>query len=164
MPIQRSQEPLCPYPRSQASSALRVENDRLKTEVEELQALLAQSRGQVSTLTSLLRDTSSSLDLQNQELEASCWLLEEVVEDHAEYQQVLPQFQAIEAELPEPPSEAEVGFCKEVSRSQKQEIVELRKQIADATNRLEELEEMVCRYWDRAHVAEGLIRQYPKDE
>ncbi|KAJ3862499.1 hypothetical protein EV359DRAFT_83287 [Lentinula novae-zelandiae] len=29
---------------------------------------------------------------------------------------------------------------------------------------LEELEEMVCQYRDRAHVAEGLIRQYPDDE
>lgn len=105
MPIQHSWEPLRPYSRSQASSALRVDNDRLKTEVEELQTLLAQSRGQVSTLTSLLRDTSSSLDLRSQELEASCQSLEEVARDRAEYQRVLSQFRAIEAELPEPASE-----------------------------------------------------------
>ncbi|GAW10054.1 hypothetical protein LENED_012280 [Lentinula edodes] len=85
MPIQCSREPLRPYPRSQASSALRVENDHLKAEVEELRTLLAQSRGQVSTLTSLLRDTSSSLDLRSQELEASRQSLEEVAVDRAEY-------------------------------------------------------------------------------
>ncbi|KAJ3806139.1 hypothetical protein F5876DRAFT_69201 [Lentinula aff. lateritia] len=139
MPIQCSREPLCPYPRSQASSALRVENNHLKTEVEELRTLLVQSRGQVSTLTSLLRDTSSSLDLRSQELEASRWLLEEVAEDHAEYQRVLSQFRVIEAELPEPPSEdlltrfriahSEVDAYREVAKCQKQELVELRKQV-----------------------------------
>ncbi|KAJ3911747.1 hypothetical protein F5877DRAFT_85585 [Lentinula edodes] len=170
---QRSWEPLRPYPRSQASSTLRVENNRLK----------AESRGQVSTLTSLLRDTSSSLDLRSQELEASHWSSEEVA------------FQAIEAELPEPPSEdlltrfriahSEVDAYKEVAKHQKQEIGELCKQVDDATSHssdayaeldsanaralcqqdcLEELEEMVCQYRDRAHVAEGLIRQYPEDE
>lgn len=106
MPLQRTREPLRPYPRSQASSALRVENDRLKMEVEELRALLTQSRGQVSTLTALLRDTSSSLDLRSQELESSRRSLEEVAADRAEYQRVLSQFQALEAELPEPSSEA----------------------------------------------------------
>ncbi|KAJ3804960.1 hypothetical protein F5876DRAFT_82368 [Lentinula aff. lateritia] len=195
MPIQRSREPLHPYPRSQASSALRVDNDRLKTEVEELRTLLAQSRGQVSTLTSLLRDTSSSLDLRSQELEASRRSLEEVARDRAEYQRVLSQFRAIKAELPEPPSEdlvtrfritySEVDAYREVAKRQKQEIGELCKQVDDTSSRssdayaeldsanaralrqrdrLEKLEEMVCRYWDRAQVAEGLIRQYPGDE
>ncbi|KAJ3863182.1 hypothetical protein EV359DRAFT_82598 [Lentinula novae-zelandiae] len=189
MPIHCSREPLRPYPRPQASSALRAENDRLKTEVEELQTLLVQARGQVSTLTSLLHDTSSLLDLRNQELEASRQLLEEVAGDRAEYHRVLSQFQAIEAELPEPPSEDLLTRFHiahaEVVKSQKQEIMELHKQVDDTTNRssnayaeldsansramcqrdhLEELEEMVCRYRDRAHVAEGLIRQYPKDE
>ncbi|KAJ3925508.1 MAG: hypothetical protein NXY57DRAFT_967713 [Lentinula lateritia] len=141
----RSWEPLRPYPRSQASSALRVDNDHLKTEVEELQTLLAQSRGQVSTLTSLLRDTLSSLDLRSQELEASRRSLEEVARDRAEYQRVLSQFRAIEAELPEPASEdlvtrfliahSEVDAYKEVAKCQKQEIGELRKQVEDATNR-----------------------------
>ncbi|KAJ3924563.1 MAG: hypothetical protein NXY57DRAFT_1044834, partial [Lentinula lateritia] len=88
---QRFREPLRPYPRSQASSALRVENDHLKMEV--------------STLTALLRDTSSSLDLRSQELESSRRSLEEVAADRAEYQRVLSQFQALEAELPEPSSE-----------------------------------------------------------
>ncbi|KAJ3924309.1 MAG: hypothetical protein NXY57DRAFT_1091055, partial [Lentinula lateritia] len=192
---QRSREPMRPYPRSQASSVLRVENDRLKAEVEELRTLLAQSRGEVSTLTSLLRDTSSSLDLRNQELEASRRSLEEVARDRVEYQRVLSQFQAIETELPEPASEdlvtrfhiahSEVDAYREVAKRQKQEIGELRKQVDDASSRssdayteldsanaralrqrdrLEELEELVCSYRDRAHVAEGLIRQYPEDE
>ncbi|KAJ3924978.1 MAG: hypothetical protein NXY57DRAFT_968623 [Lentinula lateritia] len=172
---QRLREPLHPYPHSQASSALRVDNDRLKTEVEELRALLAQSRGQ--------------------ELEASRRSLEEVARDRAEYQWVLSQFRAIEAELPEPPSEdlvtcfrithSEVDAYREVAKHQKQELRELRKQVDDATNRssdayaeldaanaralrqrdrLEELEELVCQYRNRAHVAEGLIRQYPEDD
>ncbi|KAJ3885151.1 hypothetical protein GG344DRAFT_70786 [Lentinula edodes] len=192
---QHSREPLRPYPRSQASSALRVENDCLKMEVEELRALLTQSRGQVSTLTALLHDTSSSLKLRSQELEASRRLLEEVAADHAEYRRVLSQFQALEAELPEPPSEdplthfciayAGVDAYREVAKRQKEELRELRKQVDDATNhssnayseldaanahalhqrdRLEELEELVCQYRNRAHVAEGLIRQYPEDE
>ncbi|KAJ3897344.1 hypothetical protein F5879DRAFT_996189 [Lentinula edodes] len=197
---QRTREPLRPYPRSQASSALRVENDRLKMEVEELRALLTQSRGQVSTLTALLRDTSSSLDLRSQELESSCRSLEEVAADRAEYQRVLSQFQALEAELPEPSSEAcfvldlstrfRIAYAgsdayREVAKRQKEELGELRKQVDDASNRsfeaysdldaanahalrqrdrLEELEELVCQYRNRAHVAEGLIRQYPEDE
>ncbi|KAJ3924510.1 MAG: hypothetical protein NXY57DRAFT_1086579, partial [Lentinula lateritia] len=192
---QRSREPLRPYPHSQASSALRVENDRLKMEVEELRALLTQSRGQVSTLTALLCDTSSSLDLRSQELESSRRSLEEVAADRAEYQRVLSQFQALEAELPEPSSEdlltrfhiayAGSDAYREVAKRQKQELGELRKQVDDASNRsfdaysdldaanaralrqrdrLEELEELVCQYRNRAHVAEGLIRQYPEDE
>ncbi|KAJ3911826.1 hypothetical protein F5877DRAFT_85506 [Lentinula edodes] len=192
---QHSREPLHPYPHSQASYALRVENDCLKTEVEELRTLLTQSRGQVSTLTALLRDTSSSLDLRIQELEASCQSLEEVTADCAEYRRVLSQFQALEAELPEPSSEDLLTcFCiayagmeayREVAKCQKEELGELRKQVDDATNRssdayleldaanaralhqrdcLEELEEWVCQYRNRAHVAEGLIRQYPEDE
>ncbi|KAJ3885172.1 hypothetical protein GG344DRAFT_83023 [Lentinula edodes] len=80
---------------------------------------------------------------------------------------------------------SEVDAYKEVAKRQKQEIRELCKQVDDATSRssnayaesdsanaralcqrdhLEELEEMVCQYWDRAHVAKGLIRQYPEDE
>ncbi|KAJ3858797.1 hypothetical protein EV359DRAFT_87196 [Lentinula novae-zelandiae] len=173
---QRSQEPLRPYPRSQAASALKAENDRLKAEVEELRGLLTQARGQTSTLTSLLHDTSSSLDIRSKELEASRRLLEE-------------------AELPEPPSEdlvirfhiaqSELVVTQETARKQKQEITELRKQVTDVEqrsfdvyteldsanaramrqrDRLEELEDMVCQYRDRAHVAEGLIRQYPEDK
>ncbi|KAJ3914004.1 hypothetical protein F5877DRAFT_83229 [Lentinula edodes] len=192
---QRSWEPLRPYPHSQASSALRVENDRLKTEVEELRVLLTQSQGQVSTLTVLLRNTSSSLDLRSQELESSRRSLEEVAADRAEYRRVLSQFQALEAELSEPSSEDLLTrFCiayagsdayREVAKRQKEELGELRKQVDDASNRsfnaysdldaanaralcqrdrLEELEELVCQYRNRAHVAEGLIRQYPEDE
>ncbi|KAJ3846001.1 hypothetical protein EV368DRAFT_89743 [Lentinula lateritia] len=160
---QRSQEPLRPYPRSQATSALKAENDRLKAEIEELRGLLTQARGQTSTLTSLLRDTSSSLDVRSQELEASRRSLEEVAVERAEYQRVLKQFQAIEAELPEPHSKdlvtwfhiahSELVVTKETARKQKQEIAELHKQVADVEQRS----------FDAAHVAEGLIRQYPED-
>ncbi|KAJ4469837.1 hypothetical protein C8R41DRAFT_925029 [Lentinula lateritia] len=142
---QRSQEPLRPYPRSQATSALKAENDRLKAEVEELRGLLTQARSQTSTLTSLLRDTSSSLDVRSKELEASRQSLEEVAVERTEYQRVLQQFRAIEAELPEPPSEnlvtrfhiaqSELVVTKEAARNQKQEIAELRKQVAGVEQR-----------------------------
>ncbi|GAW10478.1 hypothetical protein LENED_012749 [Lentinula edodes] len=80
---------------------------------------------------------------------------------------------------------SEVNTYREVAKRQKQKIRELRKPVDDASSRssdayaeldsanaralrqqdrLEELEEMVCRYRDRAHVAEGLIKQYPEDE
>ncbi|KAJ3803609.1 hypothetical protein F5876DRAFT_84896 [Lentinula aff. lateritia] len=175
---QRSREPLRPYPRSQASSALRVDNDRLKTEVEELRALLAQSRGQVSTLTSLLRDTSSSLDLRSQELEASHRSLEEVARDRVEYQRVLSQFQAIKAELPEPPSEdlvtcfrithSEVDAYREVAKRQKQELGELRKQVEDTTNRSSdayaELDAANARALRQRDRLEELEELYPEDD
>ncbi|KAJ3911600.1 hypothetical protein F5877DRAFT_73063, partial [Lentinula edodes] len=178
-----------------AGASQKAENDHLKAEVEELRMLLAQARGQNSTLTSLFRDTSSLLDLRSKELEASCQSLEEVAVERGEYQRVLTQFQAIEVELPEPSSEdlvtrfhivqSEVVVTREMARKQKQEITKLREQVAeveqhsfnayaelDSANaramqqrdRLEELEDMVCRYRDRAHVAEGLIRQYPEDK
>ncbi|GAW07478.1 hypothetical protein LENED_009473 [Lentinula edodes] len=145
-PMQQcSQESLRPYPRSQATSALKAENDRLKAEVEELRGLLTQARSQTSTLTSLLRDTSSSLDVHSKELEASRQLLEEVAVERMEYQRVLTQFRAIEAELPEPHSEdlvtrfhivqSEVVVTKEAARKQKQEIAELCKQVADVEQR-----------------------------
>ncbi|KAJ3924906.1 MAG: hypothetical protein NXY57DRAFT_968791 [Lentinula lateritia] len=141
-PAQRSQEPLHPYPHSQAASALKAENDHLKAEVEELRGLLTQARGQTSTLTSLL----------------------------------LTRFHIAQSEL---------VVTQETARKQKQEIAELRKQVTDVEQRsfdaymeldsanaramrqrdcLEELEDMVCRYRDRAHVAEGLIRQYLEDK
>ncbi|KAJ3911699.1 hypothetical protein F5877DRAFT_85629 [Lentinula edodes] len=110
------------------------------------------------------------------ELEASHQSLEEVAVDHAEYQRVLSQFQAIEAELPEPSSEdlltcfriahSEVDTYREVAKCQKKEIGELRKQVDDATshssNAYTELDSANARVL--AHVAKGLIRQYPEDE
>ncbi|KAJ3898474.1 hypothetical protein F5879DRAFT_994760 [Lentinula edodes] len=157
---QRSQEPLRPYPRSQASSALRVDNDRLKTEVEELRTLLAQSRGQVSTLTSLLRDTLSLLDLRSQELEASRRSLEEVARDRAEYQRDLVTRFRI--------AHSEVDAYKEVAKRQQQEIGELHKQVDDASSHssltrsstplmlVHCVNEIVWRSWRKW--------QYPEDE
>ncbi|KAJ3925458.1 MAG: hypothetical protein NXY57DRAFT_967793 [Lentinula lateritia] len=174
---QRSQEPLRPYPRSQATSALKAENDRLKAEIEELRGLLAQARGQTSTLTSLLRDTSSSLDVCSQELEASRRSLEEVAVERAEYQRVLTQFQAIEAELPEPHSEdlvtrfhiahSELVVTKETAREQRREITELRKQVADveqrSSNAYEELDSAnarALRQRDRLEELEDMVCRY----
>ncbi|KAJ3804098.1 hypothetical protein F5876DRAFT_83792 [Lentinula aff. lateritia] len=105
------------------------------------------------------------------------------------------QFRAIEAELPDWPSEdvltrfflaqSEVGSYREIAVNQKQEIARLRQQIANVDkhsfktheeldvanaramrlrNCLEELEESVHCYRSHAHIAEGLIRQYPEDE
>ncbi|KAJ3924933.1 MAG: hypothetical protein NXY57DRAFT_968737, partial [Lentinula lateritia] len=182
-------------PFSQVNSSLKTENENLKSEVVELRRLLEVSRAENVTLTSLLRETSSSLDDRSKELESSRQALQEVSVDRVEYQRVLTQFKAIEADLPDLPSEdvltrfhiaqSEVASYREVAVSQKQEIARLRQQIADVDkrsfeahkeldaantramrlrDRLEELEESVHRYWSRAHVAEGLIHQYPEDE
>ncbi|KAJ3870736.1 hypothetical protein F5051DRAFT_447217 [Lentinula edodes] len=192
---QRNRDALRPYPRSQVNSSLKTENENLKSEVVELRRLLEVSRAENVTLTSLLRETSSSLDDRSKELESSRRALQEVSVDRVEYQRVLTQFKAIEAELPDLPSEdvltrfhiaqSEVASYREVAVKQKQEIARLRQQIADVDkrsfeahaeldaanaramrlrDRLEELEESVHRYRSRAHVAEGLIRQYPEDE
>ncbi|KAJ3845996.1 hypothetical protein EV368DRAFT_89750 [Lentinula lateritia] len=192
---QCNRETLCPYPQSHINTSLKTENDNLKSEVTELQRLLEVSRAENVTFTSLLRETSSSLDDCSKELESSRQALREVLADRVEYQRVLMQFRAIEAELPDLPSEdvltrfflaqSEVGSYREIAVNQKQEIARLRQQIADVDkrpfetheeldtanaramrlrDRLEELEESVHRYRSRAHVAEGLIRQYPEDE
>ncbi|KAJ3852029.1 hypothetical protein EV368DRAFT_65263 [Lentinula lateritia] len=192
---QHNHETLRPYPRSQVNTSLKTENDNLKSEVTELRRLLEVSRAENVTLTSLLHETSSSLDNRSKELESSRQALREVSADHVEYQRVLTQFRAIEAELPDLPSEdvltrfflaqSEVGSYREIAVNQKQEIARLRQQIADVDkcsfetheeldvanaramrlrNHLEELEESVHRYRSRAHVAEGLIRQYPENK
>ncbi|KAJ3876409.1 hypothetical protein F5051DRAFT_429784 [Lentinula edodes] len=210
---QRNRETLRPYPRSQVNTSLKTENDTLKSKVVELRRLLEVSRAENVTLTSLLRETSSSPDDRSKELESSRQALQEVSMDRVEYQHVLMQFRAIEAELPDLPSElsnhpillsgfllissfqdvltrfhiaqSEVPRYREVAVNQKQEIARLRQQIADVDKRsfeahkeldaanacamrlrdcLEELEESVHRYRSRAHIAEGLIHQYPEDE
>ncbi|KAJ3845871.1 hypothetical protein EV368DRAFT_70370, partial [Lentinula lateritia] len=191
--LQRNRKTLRPYPRSQVNSSLKTENENLKSEVVELRRLLEVSRAENVTLTSLLCETSSSLDNHSKEPESSRQALREVSVDRVEYQCVLTQFKVIEADLPDLPSEdvltrfpiaqSEVASYREVAVNQKQEIARLRQQIADVDkrsfeeeldaanaramrlrDRLEELEESVHRYWSRAHVTEGLIHQYPKDE
>ncbi|KAJ3925240.1 MAG: hypothetical protein NXY57DRAFT_968143 [Lentinula lateritia] len=192
---QRNREALRPYPRSHVNTSLKAENDSLKSEVAELRRLLEVLRAENVTLTSLLHETSSSLDDHSKELESSRQALQEVSADRVEYQRVLTQFRVIDAELPDLPSEdvltrffiaqSEVGSYREVAVKQKQEIAQLRQQVADVNkrsseaheeldvanaramrlrNRLEELEESVHCYRSRAHVAEGLIHQYPEDE
>ncbi|KAJ3859364.1 hypothetical protein EV359DRAFT_68220, partial [Lentinula novae-zelandiae] len=166
-----------------------AENEALRAEVADLCKLLETSRTETSTLTSILRDE------RNKDLEASRRALQEVAADRLEYNRVLVQFRAIEAELPEVPLEdaitrfhlalSEVDSYREVALWQKQELSELREQVAkerkrsfeaheelDAANvcaiclwdRLEELEESAHWYRARAHVAEELIRKYSEDE
>ncbi|KAJ3924922.1 MAG: hypothetical protein NXY57DRAFT_968759 [Lentinula lateritia] len=192
---QRNREALRPYPRCQVTMNLKTDNKNLKSEVTELRRLLEVSRAENATLTSLLCDTSSSLDDRSKELESSCRALQEVLADRVEYQRVLTQFRAIEAELPGSSSndvltcffisQVAVGGYREVAINQKQEIARLREQLAAIDKRsfevheeldvanahamrlrdhMEELEESVRRYRNRAHSAEGLIRQYPEDE
>ncbi|KAJ3915135.1 hypothetical protein F5877DRAFT_82140 [Lentinula edodes] len=142
---QRNREALRPYPRSQVNSSLKTENENLKSEVVELRRLLEVSRAENVTLTSLLRETSSSLDDRSKELESSRQALQEVSVDRVEYQRVLTQFKAIEADLPDLPSEdvltrfhiaqSEVASYREVAVNQKQEIARLRQQIAAANKR-----------------------------
>ncbi|KAJ3845749.1 hypothetical protein EV368DRAFT_90170 [Lentinula lateritia] len=123
--LQRNREALRPYPRSQVNPSLKTENENLKSEVVELRRLLEVSRAENVTLTSLLRETSSSLDARSKELESS--------------HQALQEFKVIEADF------ANARAMRLRDRS-------------------EELQESVHHYRSRAHVAEGLIHQYPEDE
>ncbi|KAJ3803912.1 hypothetical protein F5876DRAFT_84142 [Lentinula aff. lateritia] len=142
---QRNRKTLRPYPQSHINTSLKPENDNLKSEVTELRRLLEVSRAENVTLTSLLRKTSSSLDDRSRELESSRQALREVSADRVEYQRVLTQFRAIEAELPDSPSEdvltrfflaqSEVGSYRDTAVKQKQEIACLRQQIADVDKR-----------------------------
>ena len=87
---------------------MKAENDALRAEVADLRKLLEASRTETSTLTSLLRETTTSLDDRNKDLEASRRALQEVAADRLEYGRVLAQFRAIEAELPQAPLEVSV--------------------------------------------------------
>lgn len=87
---------------------MKAENDALRAEVADLRKLLEASRSETSTLTSLLRETTTSLDDRNKDLEASRRALQEVAADRLEYGRVLSQFRAIEAELPQAPLEVDV--------------------------------------------------------
>ncbi|KAJ3911518.1 hypothetical protein F5877DRAFT_73116 [Lentinula edodes] len=128
-----------PFPRARATAALKAENKTPRAEVADLCKVLETSRAETSTLTSLLRDTMTSLDDRNKDLEASRHALQDVAADCLEYSHVLAQFRAIEAELPEAPLEdaltwfhlavAEVDSYREVAIRQKQEISELREQV-----------------------------------
>ncbi|KAJ3871280.1 hypothetical protein F5051DRAFT_446397 [Lentinula edodes] len=128
-----------PFPRARANAALKAENEALRAEVADLRKLLEASRTETSTLTSLLRDTTTSLDDRNKDLEASRRALQEVAEDCLEYGRVLAQFTAIEAELLQVPSEdaltrfhlaiAQADAYREVAIRQKQELSELCVQI-----------------------------------
>ncbi|KAJ3924819.1 MAG: hypothetical protein NXY57DRAFT_968964 [Lentinula lateritia] len=179
---------LHPYP----TAALKADNEALWAEVADLRKLLEASRTGTSTLTSLLWDTSTSLNNCYKDLEASHCALQDVAADCLEYNHVLAQFRAIEAELPEAPLEdaltqfhLAVDSYREVAIRQKQELLELREQVdkeqkqsyeaheeLDAANAraihlqdcLEELQESVHRYRTRAHAAEELIRKFPEDE
>ncbi|KAF8830926.1 hypothetical protein HHX47_DHR1000172 [Lentinula edodes] len=109
MPVsQRSRDVPHPFPRARATAALKAENDTLRAEVADLRKLLEASRTETSTLTSLLRETTTSLDDRNKDLEASCRALQDVAADRLEYGRVLAQFRAIEAELPQAPLEVGV--------------------------------------------------------
>ncbi|KAJ3897284.1 hypothetical protein F5879DRAFT_927958 [Lentinula edodes] len=140
MPVfQHSPDVPHPFPRARSTAALRAENETLRAEVADLCKLLETSRAETSMLTSLLWDTTTSLDDRNKDLEASRRALQNVTADRVEYSHVLAQFRAIEAELLEAPLEdaltrfhlavAAVDSYREVAIRQKQEISELREQV-----------------------------------
>ncbi|KAJ3884903.1 hypothetical protein GG344DRAFT_83373 [Lentinula edodes] len=134
-PSQHSCDVPHPFPRARATAALKAENEALRAEVADLRKLLEASRTETSILTSLLRDTTTSLNNRNKDLEASRCALQDVAADCLEYGCVLAQFRAIEAELPQAPLEdtltqfhlavAEVDDYREVAIRQKQELSEL---------------------------------------
>ncbi|KAJ3928326.1 MAG: hypothetical protein NXY57DRAFT_964641 [Lentinula lateritia] len=170
---QHNRETLRPYPRSHINTSLKTENDNLKSEVTELRRLLEVSRAENMTLTSLLRETSSSLDDRSKELESSRQALREVSADRVEYQRILTQFRVIEAELPDLPSEDVLTrfFLAQSEVDVDKRSFETHEELDAANARamrlrdcLEELKESVHRYRSCAHVAEGLIRQLNESE
>ncbi|KAJ3858577.1 hypothetical protein EV359DRAFT_87521, partial [Lentinula novae-zelandiae] len=176
-PSQRSRDVPHPFPRAQATAALKVENEALRVEVADLRKLLEASRTETSTLTSLLRDTTTSLDDRNKDLEASRRALQDVAADRLEYGRVLAQFRAIEAELPQAPLEdaltrfhlavAEVDAYREVAIRQKQELSELRAQVDKEQKRSYEAHEELdaanaraIRLRDRLEDLEETVHRY----
>ncbi|KAJ3858972.1 hypothetical protein EV359DRAFT_86960 [Lentinula novae-zelandiae] len=131
---QHSRDVPHPFPRARATAALKAENETLRAEVADLRKLLEASWTETSTLTSLLRDTTTSLDDRNKDLQASRRALQDVAADRVEYGRVLAQFRAIEAELPQAPLEdaltqfhlavAEVDAYREVATRHKEELSE----------------------------------------
>ncbi|KAJ3804307.1 hypothetical protein F5876DRAFT_83389 [Lentinula aff. lateritia] len=150
-------------------SERRVENEALRAEVADLRKLLETSRAETSTLTSLLRDTTTSLDDRNRDLDASRRALQDVAADRQEYSRVLAQFRAIEAELPEAPLEdaltrfhlavAQVDSYREVAIRQKQELSELREQVDKEQKRSFEAHEEL----DAANARAIRIRDHLED-
>ncbi|KAJ3925066.1 MAG: hypothetical protein NXY57DRAFT_968471 [Lentinula lateritia] len=176
-PSQRSRDVPHPFPRARATAALKVENDALRAEVADLCKLLEASRTETSTLTSLLRETTTSLDNRNKDLEASRRALQDVAADRLEYGRVLAQFRAIEAELPQAPLEdaltrfhlavAEVDAYREVAVRQKQELSELRAQVDKEQKRSYEAHEELdaanvraIRLRDRLEDLEETVHRY----
>ncbi|GAV98729.1 hypothetical protein LENED_000129 [Lentinula edodes] len=172
-PSQRSRDIPHPFPRARATAA----NDALRAEVADLRKLLEASRTETSTLTSLLRETTTSLDDRNKDLEASRRALQDVAADRLEYGRVLAQFRAIEAELPQAPLEdaltrfhlavAEVDAYREVAVRQKQELSELRAQVDKEQKRSYEAHEELdaanaraIRVRDRLEELEETVHRY----
>ncbi|KAJ3897297.1 hypothetical protein F5879DRAFT_927950, partial [Lentinula edodes] len=176
-PSQRSRDVPHPFPRARATAALKAENDALRAEVADLRKLLEASRTETSTLTFLLRETTTSLDDRNKDLEASRRALQDVAADCLEYGRVLAQFRAIEAELPQAPLEdaltrfhlavAEVDVYREVAVRQKQELSELRAQVDKEQKRSYEAHEELdaanaraIRLRDRLEDLEETVHRY----
>ncbi|KAJ3924719.1 MAG: hypothetical protein NXY57DRAFT_1044702, partial [Lentinula lateritia] len=176
-PSQCSRDVPHPFPRARATAALKAENDALWAEVADLRKLLEASRTETLTLTSLLRDTTTSLDDRNKDLEASRCALQDVAADRLEYGRVLAQFGAIEAELPQAPLEdaltrfhlavAEVDAYREVAVRQKQELSELRVQVDKEQKRSYEAHEELdaanaraIRLRDRLEELEETVHRY----
>ncbi|KAJ3925201.1 MAG: hypothetical protein NXY57DRAFT_1044308 [Lentinula lateritia] len=123
IPPVHSREALHPYPQAQATAALKADKKALWAEVADLHKLLEASCTKTLTLTSLLWDTLTSLNNCNKDLE-------DVGADFLEYNCVLAQFMAIEAELPEAPLEdALTQFHVAVSEVQRQKLLELHEQV-----------------------------------
>ncbi|KAJ3925091.1 MAG: hypothetical protein NXY57DRAFT_968396 [Lentinula lateritia] len=176
-PSQRSRDVPHPFPRARATTALKAENETLRAEVADLRKLLEASRTETSTLTSLLRDTTTSLDDRNKDLEASRRALQDVAADHLEYGHVLAQFRAIEAELPQAPLKdmltqfhlavAEVDAYREVAIRQKQELSELcvqvdkeQKQSYEAHEELDAANAHAIHLRDRLEDLEETVHRY----
>ncbi|KAJ3924812.1 MAG: hypothetical protein NXY57DRAFT_968975, partial [Lentinula lateritia] len=80
----------------------RAENERLITQVRLLELQLASSRQENSTLTSALRDTSTSLEARQGELDQLRASVALSSQRQEEYERLMDQFQALQRLLPGP--------------------------------------------------------------
>ncbi|KAJ3866144.1 hypothetical protein EV359DRAFT_62594 [Lentinula novae-zelandiae] len=186
MPPSRS--PL--VPRTSTLHPYCIENERLSMRVRALEAQLAESQRENSSLTSALRDTSHSLEARQCEVEQLRTSQQEVIQQGLEYSHVLDQFQTLERALPGHPEqrlheiqeelitmregreEADHQRSASIRRnSERWASLEQQQGLVDESNALavrqrqhiETLQEQVHQFHDRASFLERMVQEFPEE-
>ncbi|KAJ3858172.1 hypothetical protein EV359DRAFT_88145 [Lentinula novae-zelandiae] len=161
-------------PRVLAQHPYHAENKCLVAQVRLLESQLASLRQENSTLTSALRDTSTSLEARQGELEqlrASAALSSQRQE---EYDHLMDQVQALQHSLPGPVDKS-LYLSRSVSSDRRNEELEesliQQQSLVDESNalairqrkRIEALQEEVHRFRERALFMEKMVQEYPEE-